>query len=172
MRPPDRPGELLKGHRERLGWSTRRAASTAGGNHTYWGQVERGLHTPPRRWVAEAADALGLDAAERDELLAAFGHAAATAEPASPAAAARRRVEEAAQLVGASPAQVAAALAALGIPAADWAERPGAGRGGSARPAPGQGVGGRPDPARGQGADAKPGQGVSARVRPDGASRR
>jgi hypothetical protein len=117
--PPHRePGRLLKGHRERLGWSTRRAASTAGGNHTYWGQVERGLHRPPRRWVVEAADALGLDAAERDELLAAFGHAPVEAGQAPPEAA-RRLVQEAARLVGASPDQLAAALAALGIPAAD-----------------------------------------------------
>jgi Helix-turn-helix domain len=119
MRPPAQPGQLLKGHRERLRWSTRRAASAAGGNHAYWGQVERGLHTPPRRWVVEAADALGLDAAERDELLAAFGHAPVAAGQPSPPAAARRRVEEAAALVGASPTQLAAALAALGIPAAD-----------------------------------------------------
>jgi Helix-turn-helix domain len=112
------PGNLLKGHRERLRWSTRRAASAAGGNHAYWGQVERGLHRPPRRWVVEAADALGLEAPERDELLAAFGHAPDHAgQP--PAAAARRHVEEAARLVGASPAQVQAALAALGIPTAD-----------------------------------------------------
>jgi hypothetical protein len=117
--PPHRePGRLLQGHRERLGWSTRRAASTAGGNHAYWGQVERGMHRPPRRWVVEAADALGLDAAERDELLAAFGHAPAAADR-PPAEAARRHVEEAARLLGASPAQVAAALAALGIPDAD-----------------------------------------------------
>ena len=68
--------------------------------------------------MIEAADALGLAAAERDELLAAFGHAP-EADQAPPAEAARRRVEEAAELVGASPAQVAAALAALGIPAAD-----------------------------------------------------
>lgn len=120
MRPPAVPGQLLKGHRQRLGWSTRRAASTAGGNHTYWGQVERGVHKPPRRWVVEAADALGLSAAEQDELLAAFGHAPAMADQAPrPVEAARRRVEEAAELVGASPAQVADALAALGIPAAD-----------------------------------------------------
>lgn len=112
------PGWLLKGHRERLRWSTRRAASAAGGNHAYWGQVERGLHRPPRRWVVEAADALGLEAPERDELLAAFGHAPVEADQ-PPAAAARRHVTEAARLVGASPAQVAAALAALGIPAAD-----------------------------------------------------
>ena len=118
MRPPDRPGELLKGHRERLRWSTRRAANAAGGNHAYWGQVERGLHRPPRRWVVEAADALGLEAADRDELLAAFGHAPAAADR-PPAEAARRHVEEAARLLGASPAQVAAALAALGIPDAD-----------------------------------------------------
>jgi hypothetical protein len=118
--PPHRePGRLLKGHRERLGWSTRRAASTAGGNHTYWGQVERGLHRPPRRWVVEAADALGLDAAERDELLAAFGHAPAETGQAPPQEAARRLVQEAARLVGASPDQVAAALTALGIPTAD-----------------------------------------------------
>jgi len=119
MRPRADPGQLLQGHRERRGWSTRRAATTAGGNHAYWGQVERGLHTPPRRWVVEAADALGLAAAERDELLAAFGHAPVEAGQAPPAEAARRRVEEAAELVGASPAQVAAALAALGIAAAD-----------------------------------------------------
>jgi Helix-turn-helix domain len=118
MRPPADPGQLLRGHRERLRWSTRRAASAAGGNHAYWGQVERGLHTPPRRWVIEAGDALGLAAGERDELLAAFGHAP-QAEQATPAEAARRHVEEAAKLVGASPAQVEAALAALGIPAAD-----------------------------------------------------
>jgi hypothetical protein len=119
MPPHLDPGRLLKGHRERLGWSTRRAASTAGGNHTYWGQVERGLHRPPRRWVVEAADALGLEAAERDGLLAAFGHAPVQAGQASPPDAARRLVEEAAKLIGASPAQVAAALAALGIPTAD-----------------------------------------------------
>jgi len=119
MRPPVHPGQALKGHRERLGWSTRRAATAAGGNHAYWGQVERGLHRPPRRWVAEAADALGLETADRDKLLAAFGHAPAEADPAPPAEAARRYVEEAARLVGASPAQVAAALAALEIPAAD-----------------------------------------------------
>lgn len=119
MRPPADPGQLLRGHRERRGWSTRRAATNAGGNHAYWGQVERGLHTPPRRWVVEAADALGLAATERDELLAAFGHAPVEADQAPPAEAARRRVEEAAELVGASPAQVAAALEALGIPAAD-----------------------------------------------------
>jgi hypothetical protein len=113
------PGQLLKGHRERLRWSTRRAATAAGGNHAYWGQVERGLHRPPRRWVEEAAVALGLEAAERDELLAAFGHAPDQAGQAPPAASARRHVEEAARLVGASPAQVAAALAALGIPTAD-----------------------------------------------------
>jgi Helix-turn-helix domain len=113
------PGQLLKGHRARLRWSTRRAASAAGGNHAYWGQVERGLHRPPRRWVVEAADALGLEAAERDELLAAFGHAPDQTGQAPPAEAARRHVEEAARLVGASPAQVAAALAALGIPAED-----------------------------------------------------
>jgi hypothetical protein len=117
--PPHRePGRLLQGHRERLGWSTRRAASTAGGNHTYWGQVERGMHRPPRRWVVEAADALGLDAAEQDELLAAFGHTPVEAGPAPPPEAARRLVEEAARLVGASPDQLAAALAALGIPTA------------------------------------------------------
>jgi hypothetical protein len=118
MRPPADPGQLLKGHRERLRWSTRRAATAAGGNHAYWGQVERGMHTPPRRWVVEAADALGLAADERDELLVAFGHAPVQAEQAPPAAA-RRHVEEAARLVGASPAQVEAALAALGIPAVD-----------------------------------------------------
>jgi helix-turn-helix protein len=112
------PGQLLRGHRERLRWSTRRAATAAGGNHAYWGQVERGLHRPPRRWVVEAADALGLEAAERDELLAAFGHAPDQAGQAPPEAA-RRHVEEAARLVGASPAQVAAALAALGIAATD-----------------------------------------------------
>jgi hypothetical protein len=117
MRPPD-PGQLLRGHRERLRWSTRRAATAAGGNHAYWGQVERGLHRPPRRWVVEAADALGLEAADRDELLAAFGHAPAEADQ-PPSAVARRHVEEAARLVGASPAQVAAALAALEIPAGD-----------------------------------------------------
>jgi hypothetical protein len=118
--PPHRdPGRLLQGHRERLGWSTRRAASTAGGNHTYWGQVERGMHRPPRRWVLEAADALGLDAAERDELLAAFGHPPVEAADQPPPEAARRLVQEAARLVGASPDQVAAALAALGIAAAD-----------------------------------------------------
>jgi Helix-turn-helix domain len=111
------PGQLLKGHRQRLRWSTRRAATAAGGNHAYWGQVERGLHRPPRRWVEEAAGALGLEAPERDELLAAFGHAPADQAP--PADAARRHVEQAARLVGASPAQVEAALAALGIPAAD-----------------------------------------------------
>jgi hypothetical protein len=76
------------------------------------------MHRPPRRWVVEAADALGLEAADRDELLAAFGHAPAEADR-PPAEAARRHVEEAARLLGASPAQVAAALAALGIPAAD-----------------------------------------------------
>jgi hypothetical protein len=119
MRPPADPGQLLRGHRERLRWSTRRAASAAGGNHAYWGQVERGLHTPPRRWVVEAADALGLAAGERDQLLAAFGHAPDEAGKPPPAAAARRHVEEAAKLVGASPAQVEAALAALGVPAAD-----------------------------------------------------
>ncbi|HEX8135707.1 MAG TPA: hypothetical protein VF880_20035 [Actinomycetes bacterium] len=81
--------------------------------------MERGLHRPPRRWVVEAADALGLDAAERDELLAAFGHAPVQAGQAPPPEAARRLVEEAARLVGASPDRVAAALAALGIPAAD-----------------------------------------------------
>jgi hypothetical protein len=113
------PGRLLQGHRERLGWSTRRAASTAGGNHAYWGQVERGLHRPPRRWVVEAADALGLDAAERDELLTAFGHAPAETEQAPAPEAARRLVQEAARLVGASPDQVTAALAALGIPTVD-----------------------------------------------------
>jgi Helix-turn-helix domain len=118
MRPPADPGQLLRGHRERLRWSTRRAANAAGGNHAYWGQVERGLHRPPRRWVVEAAEALGLEAAERDELLAAFGHAPVEADQ-PPAEAARRRVEEAAALVGASPSQVAAALAALGIPTAD-----------------------------------------------------
>jgi hypothetical protein len=119
--PPHRdPGRLLQGHRERLGWSTRRAASTAGGNHAYWGQVERGLHRPPRRWVLEAAGALGLDAAERDELLAAFGHPPVEApDQAPPPEAARRLVQEAGRLVGASPDQVAAALAALGIAAAD-----------------------------------------------------
>jgi hypothetical protein len=69
--------------------------------------------------VVEAADALGLDAAERDELMAAFGHAPVQADQAPPAEAARRHVEEAARLVGATPTQVAAALAALGIPAAD-----------------------------------------------------
>jgi Helix-turn-helix domain len=118
MRPPADPGKLLRGHRERLRWSTRRAANAAGGNHAYWGQVERGMHRPPRRWVVEAADALGLEADERDELLAAFGHAPVQADQPPPAAA-RRHVEEAAKLVGASPAQVEAALAALGIPAAD-----------------------------------------------------
>jgi Helix-turn-helix domain len=119
MRPPADPGKLLRGHRERLRWSTRRAANAAGGNHAYWGQVERGMHRPPRRWVVEAADALGLEADERDELLTAFGHAPVQADQAPPGAAARRHVEEAARLVGASPAQVEAALAALGIPAAD-----------------------------------------------------
>jgi hypothetical protein len=119
MRPPADPGQLLKGHRERRGWSTRRAAATAGGNHAYWGQVERGVQRPPRRWVVEAADALGLGAAERDELLAAFGHAPAADQATRPVEAARRRVEEAAELVGASPAQLAEALAALGIPTAD-----------------------------------------------------
>jgi Helix-turn-helix domain len=119
MRRPD-PGQLLKGHRQRLRWSTRRAAAAAGGNHAYWDQVERGVHRPPRRWVGEAADALGLDATERDELLAAFGHAPPGAGRApGPVQAARRQVQEAARLVGASPAQVADALAALGIPAAD-----------------------------------------------------
>jgi hypothetical protein len=118
MRPPADPGQLLKGHRERRGWSTRRAAATAGGNHAYWGQVERGVQRPPRRWVVEAADALGLAAAERDELLAAFGHAPSAADQATrPVEAARRRVEEAAGLVGASSAQLAEALAALGIAA-------------------------------------------------------
>jgi hypothetical protein len=119
MPPSVDPGQLLRGHRERLGWSTRRAATAARGNHTYWGQVERGLHTPPRRWVVEAADALGLAAAERDQLLAAFGHAPVEADQAPPAEAARRLVAEAARLAGASPAQVAAALAALGISTAD-----------------------------------------------------
>jgi Helix-turn-helix domain len=114
---PADPGQLLKGHRQRLRWSTRRAATAAGGNHTYWDQVERGLHRPPRRWVVEAADALGLAAAERDQLLAAFGHAPVEAGQAPPAEAARRHVEEAARLVGAAPAQVAAALAALGVEA-------------------------------------------------------
>jgi hypothetical protein len=113
------PGQLLRGHRERLRWSTRRAATAAGGNHAYWGQVERGLHRPPRRWVVEAADALGLEAPEREELLAAFGHAPAEADQAPPAEAARRHVAQAARLVGASPAQVEAALAALGIPVTD-----------------------------------------------------
>jgi hypothetical protein len=117
MRPPADPGQLLKGHRERLRWSCRRAATAAGGNHTYWDQVERGLHRPSRRWVVEAADALGLARAERAELLAAFGHAPVEADQAPPAEAARRHVEEAARLVGAAPAQVAAALAALGIEA-------------------------------------------------------
>jgi len=52
--------------------------------------------------------------------LAAFGHAPVAADQAArPVDAARRRVEEAAALVGASPAQLAAALAALGIPAVD-----------------------------------------------------
>jgi Helix-turn-helix domain len=120
MRRPADPGRLLKGHRQRLRWSTRRAAAAAGGNHTYWDQVERGVHKPSRRWVGEAADALELDAVERDELMAAFGHAPAGAGPApGPVEAARRQVQEAARLVGASPAQVADALAALGIPAAD-----------------------------------------------------
>jgi hypothetical protein len=120
MRPPADPGRLLKGHRARLGWSTRRAAVAAGGNHPYWDQVERGVQKPSRSWVVEAAGALGLSAAERDELLAAFGHAPVAADQAArPVDAARRRVEEAAALVGASPAQLAAALAALGIPAPD-----------------------------------------------------
>jgi transcriptional regulator with XRE-family HTH domain len=114
--PPTDPGQLLKGHRERRGLSARKAAEAAGGNHVYWTQVERGVQRPPRRWVEEAADALGLTPPDRDELLAAFGHAPAAADRASrPEDEARRRVEEAARLVGASPAQLAAALEALGL---------------------------------------------------------
>ena len=120
MRPPADPGELLKRHREHRGLSARKAAEAVGGNHVYWSQVERGVQRPSRRWVVDAAGALDLTPSERGELMAAFGHAPVAADQAArPVDAARRRVEEAAELVGASPAQVAAALAALGIPAAD-----------------------------------------------------
>jgi transcriptional regulator with XRE-family HTH domain len=116
MRPPADPGALLKRHRERRGLSARKAAEAAGGNHVYWNQVERGVQRPPRRWLEEAAGALDLASSEREELMAAFGHAPAVADQAQPVDEARRRVEEAARLVGAAPAQLEAALAALGIP--------------------------------------------------------
>src|SRR3954470_8919248 len=71
----DEVGPLLRGWRERAGLSQNALARRMAVNPAYVNRLEhggRGAHN--RDLLESAADALGLSAAERDQLLAAGGH--------------------------------------------------------------------------------------------------
>src|SRR3954471_23502064 len=71
----DEVGPLLRDWRERAGLSQNALARRMGVNPAYVNRLEhggRGAHN--RDLLESAADALGLSAAERDQLLAARGH--------------------------------------------------------------------------------------------------
>ena len=74
-RPADR-GEFaaaLKAAREVAGVSQSKLAERAGFDHSYVSRLESGARTPTREAVLQLADALGVDGAGRDGLLAAAG---------------------------------------------------------------------------------------------------
>ena len=66
-------GAALKGYRETGRVSQSKLAERAGFDHSYVSRLESGARTPTREAVLQIAEALGLDAAGQDALLAAAG---------------------------------------------------------------------------------------------------
>lgn len=64
---------LLKQYREEQGVSQSRLAESSEFDHSYVSRLESGNRAPTRDAVNKLADALGLDAGQRDSLLAAAG---------------------------------------------------------------------------------------------------
>ncbi len=54
----------LREHRQRLGWSQERLASTAGLDRSYVGDIERGAVSPTLQTLEKLSAALGIPASE------------------------------------------------------------------------------------------------------------
>lgn len=67
---------LLREYRDRSRLSQARLAEAAGFDHSYVSRLESGVRAPSQATVLKLVDALRLDAADRDALLAAAGFAA------------------------------------------------------------------------------------------------
>ena len=64
-------GEVIRRRRRRLGWSIERAAAVAGCSTGMWSDLENAKRRPSVVMAELVADALGLDGADLDTVLAA-----------------------------------------------------------------------------------------------------